>query len=241
MSMNNSAQHMKHLLIALLLLSCYSCAFNCTKGEGEVITKEIDLDVISGIDISSSADVNLKFDLNQKVEIRGQENMIALLNTSVDDGLWTIDFSENVCFDKDFIIDITLPKIEKIEINGSGNVKSLTPFHAEQFDLDIRGSGDVELDINSEELNTSIKGSGDIELQGYANEHNIDVHGSGSIDAKDLKVKVCDVDIAGSGSCKITVTEELEVSIKGSGDVIYYGNPEETKISVNGSGEAIKK
>jgi hypothetical protein len=45
-----------------------------------------------------------------------------------------------------------------------------------------------------------------------------------------------DLSIAGSGSAKVYASMGLEVSVAGSGNVYYAGNPEKVKKSIAGAG-----
>lgn len=49
--------------------------------------------------------------------------------------------------------------------------------------------------------------------------------GSGSFFGFPLSASTCQVDISGSGECEVTVNNDLDVVIEGSGNVYYQGSP----------------
>jgi len=98
----------------------------------------------------------------------------------------------------------------------------------------------MDLDIDSDDLETKISGSGSIVLAGDANDASARISGSGKVKAEGLSVKTFEARISGSGSCYITVEEEIEASISGSGSVYYAGDPNRVISNSSGSGKVRK-
>lgn len=73
-------------------------------------------------------------------------------------------------------------------------------------------------------------------FSGSTQELTLEINGSGDINAQNLTANECDIDINGSGKAFLTVTDKLDISIVGSGDVIYAGEPI-IKSSVTGNGK----
>jgi len=218
---------MKYILTRPLILICfvfstYSLSAQWgwgsgIKGEGNRISKTLDIDQFTGIGLALSADVHLMYGEKQKVEIKAQENIIENIEKDIRNGVWNIKFKKNVR-DMDRVdIFITLSEFDKISIAGSGSIIGKDRFQLDDLKVSIAGSGDVELEGTAADLNISIAGSGDVQL-------------------KDLKAEECKVSIAGSGECEINVEKNLAVKIAGSGDVRYKGNPS-VKSSIAGSGD----
>ena len=137
-------------------------------------------------------------------------------------------------------IYVTMKDIEALSVSGSGNMESSNKLQVEDLELAVSGSGDMELDIDGDELETRISGSGSIRLSGSANEATSRISGSGRVKAEDLTVKTFEARISGSGSCYITVEDEIEASISGSGNVYYNGNPDRVISNSSGSGKIRK-
>lgn len=186
-------------------------------GEGNRVSKTLDIDKFSGIGLALPADVHLIYGKKQKVEIKAQKNIIDNIERDVRSGVWNIKFKKNVRNMDPVDIFITLPDFDKVSIAGAGSIIGKDRFQLEDLKVSIAGSGEIELEGTAEDLDISIAGSGDVEL-------------------KDLKARECKVSIAGSGACEINVEKDLAVKIAGSGDVRYKGNPS-VKSSIAGSGD----
>lgn len=225
-------------LVALIALMFSSCSMTCLSGEGAIITQEVDLDLITGIEVNGAVDVELRYGKNQMVEVTGHENHIALLTKGVSGDIWSIEFKENVCTD-DFKVSITLPLITSIEIDGSGDVSSLTPLQAEDLELEIDGSGDIDLQVSANSIDIQIDGSGDVTLKGNVESLEADIHGSGNLNARKIEAEDAEISINGSGDARVNVSDNLDASVSGSGSIKYKGSPE-VSSTINGSGEVIK-
>ncbi len=62
--------------------------------------------------------------------------------------------------------------------------------------------------------------------------------GSGSFFGFPLSASACQVDISGSGECEVTVKNDLDVVIDGSGSVYYKGSPS-IHEDITGSGQVV--
>ena len=83
-----------------------------------------------------------------------------------------------------------------------------------------------------------LSGSGDIELTGISDDLDLTISGSGDFDSFGLESKIASIQITGSGSVELTVTETLNVVISGSGSVFFKGNPQ-LNVTITGSGQVV--
>ena len=135
-------------------------------------------------------------------------------------------------------IYMTVPEIRELSISGSGSIISQNQIFISDLELNLSGSGYMDLDINGDDVFARISGSGDMKLQGFIDDLDYTVSGSGNLHAFDLEAQTADIRISGSGNVEVTVNEHLDVRISGSGDVYYRGAPAiESRIS--GSGKVI--
>jgi len=204
-------------------------------------TRSLNLNKISKVSLNISADVYIEQGNTQKVVAEGSERLINLLETEVNDGKWSIEYSErNVKTNNEKLkITITAVDLEAIKVNSSGDIHGSGTFKADEFYIGINGSGDVNLNLDVRELDLSVNGSGDMHLSGKTNEVDLSVNGSGDIKASDLKCNEAEININGSGDVSIYVSEKLEAHINGSGDVHYSGDPS-IKVRSYGSGDVKK-
>lgn len=83
-------------------------------------------------------------------------------------------------------------------------------------------------------------GSGSLRLRGEASDYTATIQGSGSINAFDHATRTTIVTVSGSGTAEVFVTEQLDVTIDGSGNVRYRGDPTNVNQEISGSGTVSK-
>jgi len=131
--------------------------------------------------------------------------------------------------------------VDAISLAGSGNVSSTDVLNAADLNLNLAGSGKLDLPVSIKNLNANIAGSGNIKLSGNAEVLKCEIAGSGNLEGAALKATASHVNIAGSGNVKVHAVSEIHAKIVGSGDVIYTGNPTIEKSKSIGSGSIKKK
>ncbi len=89
-----------------------------------------------------------------------------------------------------------------------------------------------------EQVSTS--GTGDVVITDSMTQEDmrISLTGSGSFLGFPMRAETCQVDITGTGDCKITVNNRLDVTIDGSGSVYYKGDPS-IQEDITGSGAVV--
>jgi hypothetical protein len=134
-----------------------------------------------------------------------------------------------------------------VEVTGHPNIidRIKTDVHNETWHCELENGtyGDYELTYyitipSLEEVSTS--GTGDVVITDSFTQQDMKIHleGTGSFLGFMLTANNCQVDIAGTGNCEITVNSSLDVSIDGTGNVYYKGNPN-IKDDISGTGKVI--
>lgn len=139
----------------------------------------------------------------------------------------------------DLDADIDVRNLE-LKVNGSGDT-DLSGVRG-TFKVSNSGSGDLEAEnLKLENCYVKNTGSGDLEFSGKTNEITIVVAGSGDLDAYNLTAVTAKVTNSGSSDITLNVVEKLQVTLNGSGDLTYRGNPEKVDVRSNGSGDVYKR
>lgn len=210
-------------------------------GNGTVITEERSVSGFSGIRIEGQADLVLEQTSSEYLTIETDENLVDYVTTRREGDVLVIGTRSNVILAPTrLVVHTGTPNIEKLEIDGSGDVSASGSLSGDRLRIDIDGSGDISANIDYASLVTDIDGSGNVKLSGRANSHTIDIDGSGDIKAPNLTTSVTTVRINGSGDVTVYASISLDVSIKGSGDVHYYGSPSMRK-AISGSGSVTRR
>ncbi len=236
---------MKFKLLSILLLSAFtisfSSCFNCEEGSGKIASSTMELSEFDEIVIDLPADVFIKQGNKNSIEIRVDKNLLEFIETKVKRNTLRIKTEKCISKYKVFDIHITAENFDKIELNGSGNVKNSGTLKLEELKIELNGSGKADFKIETVDLETEINGSGEIKYKGYVKNHEIEISGSGKIKAYKLDTKNTEVEISGSGSCKVKVSNKLKAKITGSGNVYYKGNIKKLDTDISGSGKVISE
>lgn len=194
--------------------------------------------------LSGSATVVLVQGSPQKVEVQAETEDLSHLETTVNSGRLRIGTKQesgmkwsNYKFKGPVTVYVTTPNISALTVSGSGRMKAANGVKAQALDLNVSGSGNMELGpVQADELETTISGSGGISIDsGSAPRQTIRISGSGGVQAPKLQTQKCNVRISGSGNCRVHASETLQASISGSGNVYVTGGAS-VSSSTSGSG-----
>jgi Putative auto-transporter adhesin, head GIN domain len=211
--------------------------WDCENGSGPEVEAVLDMPYFTGVRLEADAKIFITQGGNFEVVVRGEENIIDLLELDVQNDTWVIEFSRCVK-NYDLEIFITMPVVELLSISGSGEMTGENFIETEDIVLRISGSGSICMGLLAENIDGKISGSGEIELEGEAENLDFSISGSGDLRAFDLITEKADINISGSGDAAVHVLEVLDVAISGSGNVFYKGNPI-LNVTISGSGDVI--
>lgn len=232
-------------LITIFSISLITNAQNNKRirGNGNVITVKRTTAEYDKIMVGGSFDVVLVKGKEGDITIEGEENIIPYLETEIDGDVLKIGYKRNININtnRKLTVTVSIRKIEAISLGGSGKITAKDPIKTSELSVNLGGSGDIDIAIDAKEVRGKIGGSGDIKLTGVATSFSSSIAGSGSIKAYDLTVNTANITIAGSGSVRLTVNDEIQSKIVGSGSVFYKGNPPRINTRAMGSGKVVDK
>jgi len=227
------------LLCALLAFAKADASGKSVKGSGPVKTEKRSAGAFNAIDLNVSGEVYIKEGKDYSIEVEAQQELLQILLTEINGPALEIKYPKgtNVRNAEPVKVYVTLPSVHRLEVAGSGTIYAQDALHTEGLQLQVSGSGNIELaNITATDIRANIAGSGNIVLKkGDANSENIQITGSGNIDSRGLRVANATTQISGSGSARVQAQEKLDVTIAGSGDVYYTGKAKVTK-KIAGSG-----
>jgi hypothetical protein len=207
------------------------------------LKEERALEGFKKVNIGVAGDVYLRQGKTQKFEIEGDESTLTEIETTVSDGTLRVRFPNRFFQTRDTRVKIylTMQDVEGISISGSARLNAETAISANEINLNISGSGRVNIpELKANVVNSKISGSGGIQLGGSSviTENNITISGSGKLDMSELSANKASVTISGSGNCRLHVNDYLHARISGSGSIYYSGKPQ-IEARVSGSGKVL--
>jgi len=202
---------------------------------------------VSGFNSIASAgafDVHVKIDGTESLKLTAGEAVINEIETVVENNKLHIRFKNNHEWHNEnhskIEVYVTAKSLSALSIAGSGYFKVDGELTGEDVKLDISGSGNITTAVKSEKIHTLISGSGVIDVTGNANDASFTITGSGDLKAKEFKVNMASVSIAGSGKAYVNAEKTIAAHIAGSGSVVYSGNATVNEFRSAGSGSITK-
>jgi hypothetical protein len=217
---------------------------------------------VRAIDLSGPIDLTLRQGAVPSLMVRGEQRMLGKVDTTTGaDGTLHIGTSGMLLYHRQPLqVTLVLPSIEDISVRGSGD-STIDGFSGERIDLTLNGSGNVkfngrfkqvaaslhgsgELEMNggsSDKVEVQVRGTGKLTVVGAARQFKAEQTGSGEINARHLDAEDVNLQLMGSGDAALTARKTVSVTLRGSGDVVVYGNPSDRNVSRNGSGEVTFK
>lgn len=236
------------LLSVLILLTINSHAQfwgnNTIKGNGEVTTVTRTTSNYDGVKCAGSFDFILVSGNEGEITIEGESNLIEHIITEVKNNQLIIkpENGLNLRPSRKNAITITIPfeEISEVSLAGSGKLWNEQVVKSDKFALQLAGSGDMNLTIETNSTVAKVAGSGNLNLSGNTTDLKLDLAGSGRLNAYELIANNVEASVAGSGDARINCTNNLKAKVAGSGDIIYKGNPKTENTNVAGSGSISK-
>jgi hypothetical protein len=233
------------IVMGIALFLPWSCRNICCDddsvyGSGVVVEEIREVDSFHSVEIWGSCDLYFVKGATQELRVITDDNILPLILTWVrHDGTLIIESKGSYTSNAGVKVYASMMEIRRFGVSGSGSIIGESPFSPRELHLTIAGSGNMHMNVRAHKVWSSIAGSGNINLSGNAEYHNVTIAGSGSIEALELLVSCYDIQIPGSGECRIHVEDVLNVVIAGSGNVYYRGYPSIINTTIVGSGDVI--
>lgn len=221
-------KHVSGIAVASLVLVVVAAACDVTidgvgdgiRGSGNLITETRTVSGFDEIVVLGSGDVVVSVTGTESLTVEAEDNIMVRLTTEVRGGRLELGTNGAISPTRGITYTITAADLNGIEIDGSGDVTA-SGVAADSFDVTINGSGNVFANGTTSQLDVAINGSGNYE-------------------GEDFLAPAGRVDISGSGSADVNVTDDLTVRISGSGNVRYSGNPALDE-NISGSGNVSRR
>ncbi|EOR96698.1 hypothetical protein ADIARSV_0121 [Arcticibacter svalbardensis MN12-7] len=238
---------MKSLFTILLATTLITGAYTCYSkplsalGISRNDKQNRNLSGFTGVEVIGSYDVFIKQGNTESVIVEADDDVIDRIITAVEGGtlkIYTKKTNFNFNWDnKKTAVYVTVKFINRISVIGSGDVSFAEGITTNKLRLNLTGSGDVSGKVNVKTLESSLTGSGDMKLTGQAQTSSVTVTGSGDFSGRDLVTIKSIVQVRGSGDAGVNVSEQLDASVAGSGDIRYTGAAKQISSSKSGSGD----
>lgn len=196
---------------------------------GPITTQNYALTGFTAVEVAGPDDVTIRQGNSFSITARGRKATLDRLEIKLDGTKLVIGrkregFGFSNHDDDDLDIAITLPKLDRLRLTGSGTIDADT-VDGDAVEAVVTGSGDLKVaKLTGKSAEITVSGSGDIEIGGGTiGSGELSVTGSGDIDADGLVATTLEVSVTGSGNVDAQASGNADVRILGSGDVKITG------------------
>ena len=236
---------MKNRILILFMLSILAHLSN-----GQVTKKTLELPEFKNIYVNSNYTVYLKQTNKQEVTVEALTEIFSVSDIRVENSTLMINIErkpenpnkslwakiDDIKVNPTMKLYISVKNINELQVNGGGKIISENSIASSNLSLAVNGNGSMDLDLKGDVLKAELTGSGSLSLRGYATSLDALVSGSGSINAFNCPLETAKIKVSGSGLCEITVTNNIEALVLGSGQIKHKGNTKNTQKKIYGSG-----
>ncbi len=190
-------------------------------GSGVRVTETRDVTGFSAVHMKGAFSVSATCGADHAFSMTGDDNLLPMVETKVEDGTLTISLSGSIKTEKTIRIELSAPTLNRVTVGGAVRAH-LTGLSGDSFDLQLSGAG-------------SVTAAGSV--------RSLDINASGAmnLNAEELRAQVVSVEMSGAGNGTVTATEELHVTISGVGRLECHGNPPKVSKSLSGLGKLTLK
>ena len=190
-------------------------------GSGHAVVSARSVASFSGIKLEGVANVRVVVGRRTAVTVRGDDNIVKIVDTSVSGGTLIIT-EHNRSFTSKVPLTVTVatPALDTSTLAGAGAMR-------------------VDR-IQSTSFTATLAGIGSLELSGRTQRLALTVGGTGTADAAALTADAVQVLVAGTGAAHVRATRSLDATIDGTGTIFYSGGARVVRTHVSGTGSIVK-
>jgi len=208
-------------------------------GSGKIETETRTPGGFDSITVAYPATIVVNQGDEYSVTVEADDNLLPQLVTTVRDGVLFIENGQGNYFKRTaptqaVKITITVKDLNEIILARPGRVE-VNGLKTGKLDLGLKSAGEVVLqDLEADALNVYMYG-GKVISTGTADQLSVSIGKVGEFDGTSLQTQTANVQIGGTASTTVRVSDSLSVSLSGSVAMNYYGSPEEIHESISGA------
>ncbi|MFL6710324.1 MAG: GIN domain-containing protein [Massilia sp.] len=248
------------LSYSMLRAKGVSSPVSVTGRDLESVTRQVGAQV-RVIDLNGPIDLTVRQGATASLEVKGEQRLLANIDTSSEGDTIHIGTTGMLLYHRQPLqVVLVLPALREVHIRGDGD-STVNGFSGDAIDVRMEGRGTLKFNGRYSEVEATVRGTGEVEMNGGASkkmeatlegsgkltvvgsskELKAVLAGSGDFNARHLKADIVDLTMMGSGSAIVNAATRFETSLRGSGDIAVYGNPQVREVNVNGSGSVSYK
>lgn len=225
------------VLLALFAFTTQGCISSLTgeRGNGNIVTEERAIGSFDRMELSGGFDVELVKSNDKTLMLTTDNNLMDNVETYVRGGTLHVK-SRNVGKATEMRLEINYQEIKHISTSGAVDIRSEDILEADDLSIESSGASELFLTLKTNQVRFDFSGASETELSGSTTELVFEGSGACELKAFDLKADRAKIEISGAGSAQVNVSDKLEASVSGAGNVYYRGNPDNIQTDISGAG-----
>lgn len=197
--------------VVLLVASCVG-----VRGSGKVQSEQRPVDAFERLRVSGAFEVGVSLGQAPALEITGDDNLLARVETRVEDGELVIRAVESMRPSRPLVVKVSAQRLDRVQLSGAVTLRAGL-FAGERLELQVSGAAEAD-------------------LEGRVGEFTLNASGAARVRARSLQAERVRVDASGAVSAEVYATEALKAQLSGAGSVDCYGGPADVDKNVSGAG-----
>jgi len=177
--------------VALLV----ACGPSGTVGSGPTMSEVRSVDAFSRVEVGNGIGLTLQVGGPQAVEVSGQENILPLISTTVENGVLRIHSTDSFTTASEVTVAASVSALDGISVLGGSQAQ-------------IEG-------VTGDHLDISLSGGGQLAVTGSATEVTLDASGGAKADLATLTVQTMSVKLSGGATADLNVSDLLTGTASG--------------------------
>jgi hypothetical protein len=194
---------------------CTVTNFTGTVGSGSPVIEQRSVGAFTGVESGGGVHVIVAVGSAQSVEVRAQENILPIIETSVSGGVLHIRGRSSYTTTQGVEVRIVTPALESIELSG--------------------GATGVATSISTHRFTATVSGGAELQATGTAAEVSLDASGGGKAYLGGLMAMRATVSVSGGAHGELLASERVSGSASGGATLTVRGD---AQVDVDVSGGA---
>lgn len=185
-------------------------------GSGRVVRQARPVGDFRRLKAQGATNVQIRAGAAPSLVIEADDNLIPFITSNVSGQTLVLDTRGSFRTRNPIRVYLTVPDIEHVATNGSGNV--------------------IVDGVANRRLELVTRGSGNLRARGRTGELKVIVQGSGNANMRGLESARAEVRVMGSGNAWVSTSGAVSAHSHGSGNVFVGGTPSSVDVTEAGSG-----
>jgi len=219
---------------ALLLLTLTACKVE--SGSGTVVTRRIDTDRFSKLEVKDAFTVNVTADGAGDVTVRIDDDLVDALDVGVSNGTLRIGLLSGAdAVDTTLEADVSVTSLVSLEGSEASTITLADPLATGPLSITLSGASRLTGAIETGQGSVELSGASQAYLSGSATAVDVTESGASLLSAAELTIQVLTIELSGASGATVTVRGSLSAQASDASTLRYAGSPTVERSEASGA------